>query len=66
MWLSVRNAVWDVGEAAEDMTQTEHGPKTGTELLQHGCLILFIGNKWHFHAVFHLYLEHTPERDQMN
>lgn len=66
--MSVRNAVWDVGGKAEDATQTEHGPKNGTELLQHGSLslILFTGKNRHFHAVIRPSLEQTPKRGQMN
>lgn len=68
MTTSVRNAVWNVGGEAEEATQTEHGPKSGTELLQHGSLslILFTGRKRHFHAVINPSLEQTRKRDQMN
>ena len=66
--MSVRNAVCDVGGEVEEATQTEHGPKNGSELLQRGSLslILFTGRKRHFHAVIHPSLEQTPKRDQMN
>lgn len=64
--MSVRNVVWDVGGEAEEATQTEDGPKNGTELLQCGSLslILFTGRKRHFHAVIHPSPEQTPKRDQ--
>lgn len=66
--MSARNAVWDVGGEAEEAMQTEHGPKNGTELLQHGSLslILFTGRKKQFHAVIHPSLEQSPKRDQMS
>lgn len=48
--MSVRNAVWNVCREAEEATQTERGPKNGTEPLQHGSLslIFFTWRKRHF------------------